>query len=128
VIAVVIGIGVDICQIARLARLRQRYGARFLDRVFTPAEQEHCGTGAACDERFAARFAAKEAFLKALGTGFAQGMSLRDVEIVSEPSGRPVLRITGAAARLLQQRGGTGVHVSLSHEREYALAFVVLEG
>ena len=122
------GIGVDLCQVPRLARLRQRYGARFLNRVFTPDEQRYCGTGAACDERFAARFAAKEAFLKALGTGFAQGISLRDVEVVTEPSGRPVLRITGAAAVLLQQRGGTGVHVSLSHEREYAAAFVVLEG
>jgi holo-[acyl-carrier protein] synthase len=124
----VVGIGVDICQTERLARLRQRYGARFLDRVFTAGEQAHCGDGAAADQRYAARFAAKEACLKALGTGLAQGATLRDVEVLSAPTGQPSLRVTGRAGELLAARGVRATHVSLSHEREYALAFVVLEG
>jgi holo-[acyl-carrier protein] synthase len=123
----IVGIGVDICRIERLARLRERHGARFLDRVFTPGEQAYCGLGPNCDQRYAARFAAKEACLKALGTGFSAGTTLKDVAVVSTPSGRPELVITGQAEHVLRQLGVVTVHVSLSHEREHAIAFVVLE-
>lgn len=123
----IVGIGVDICSVERLARLRQRYGRRFLDRVFTAAEQAYCGGGSNCDQRYAARFAAKEAFLKALGTGFASGITLKDVEIASAPSGRPALVVTGQAKQMGQQLGVQTTHVSLSHERDHAIAFVVLE-
>lgn len=123
----VVGIGVDICNVARLARLRERYGRRFLDRVFTGAEQRHCGLGRGCDERYAARFAAKEAFLKALGTGFSAGITLKDVEVVPSSTGRPELVVSGQALQVSQQLGTQTIHISLSHERDYAIAFVVLE-
>lgn len=123
----VVGIGVDICSVERLARLRQRYGRRFLDRVFTGAEQAYCGVGRGCDEHYAARFAAKEAFLKALGTGFSGGMTLRDVEVVPSRTGRPALVVTGQAEQVSRRLGVETIHVSLSHERDHAIAFVVLE-
>ena len=123
----IIGIGVDICNVERLAGLRQKYGARFIDRVFSPAERERCGDGPACDERFAARFAAKEAVMKALGTGWGQGISFANIEVRTEESGRPVVSLSGGAGRLAEQKGVTHIHVSLSHERDNAIAFVILE-
>lgn len=123
----ILGVGVDICNVTRIGKLRERYGARFLDRVFSPLEQQYCGSGASCDQRYAARFAAKEAFLKALGTGFAQGVTMRHVEVANAPGGRPSLHLSGQAERLAAERGVTAIHLSLSHEREQAVAFVVLE-
>lgn len=124
----ILGIGVDLCKVERLAGLRQRYGARFLDRVFSPVEQARCGDGPACDERYAARFAAKEAVMKALGTGWGQGVTFADIEVRTEDSGRPVVTLNGGAACLAEKKGVTQIHVSLSHERDNAIAFVILEG
>lgn len=124
----ILGIGIDICNVPRLARMRRKYGPRFLDRVFTPTEQQRCGSGPACDERYAARFAAKEAFMKAVGTGWGRGMTFADIEIATEDTGKPVLSIAGGARELADRLGVSNIHVSLSHERENAIAFVVLEG
>lgn len=118
----------DICNVERLGRLRQKYGARFLDRVFTGVEQERCGEGPACDERYAARFAAKEAVMKAFGTGWGSGVNFADIEVRTADNGRPHVTLSGGAERLASQRGITGIHISLSHERDNAIAFVVLEG
>lgn len=123
----ILGIGVDICNVQRLAQLRQKYGARFLDRVFTPVEQERCGIGAACDERYAARFAAKEAYMKALGTGWGQGLTFFDIEVSTEDTGQPRITVSGGAKRVSDERGVATIHISLSHERDNAIAFVILE-
>lgn len=123
----IIGIGVDICNVQRIAQLRQRYGARFLDRIFTPVEQERCGTGPACDERFAARFAAKEACMKALGVGWGPGIAFADIEVSTEDTGQPRLAMRGGAKQRADELGVRQVHVSLSHERDNAIAFIILE-
>lgn len=123
----ILGIGVDICNVHRLSQLRLKYGPRFLDRVFTPVEQRRCGDGPACDERYAARFAAKEAFMKAIGTGWGQGLTFLDIEVATEDTGRPVLTVTGEARQLADGAGVARIHISLSHERDAAVAFVILE-
>lgn len=123
----ILGIGVDICNVDRLAQLRQKYGARFLDRVFTPVEQARCGVGPVCDERYAARFAAKEAFMKALGTGWGSGITFFDIEVSTEDSGQPRVTVSGGARKVADERGVGTIHISLSHERDNAIAFVILE-
>jgi len=124
----ILGIGVDICNVDRLSELRRKYGPRFLDRVFTPVEQQRCGAGPGCDERYAARFAAKEAVMKALGTGWNRGLTFADIQVATEDSGRPVVTICGGARELADRLGVAHIHISLSHERDNAVAFVVLEG
>ena len=123
----ILGIGVDICNVARLSQLRRKYGPRFLDRVFTPVEQERAGCGPACDERYAARFAAKEAFMKAIGTGWGRGLTFLDIEVATEDTGRPVLSVSNGAHAIATELGVAKIHISLSHERDSAVAFVVLE-
>lgn len=124
----ILGVGVDICSVARIERLVRRYGQRFLDRVFTAQEQEQvCGRSATA-ERLAARFAAKEATMKALGTGWASGVQFLDIHVSNAPGGRPVISLVRGAAERAASMGVSQVHVSLSHERDQAIAFVVLEG
>ena len=119
------GIGIDIVQIPRMERWRQRPG--LLERYFHPQElaavfSRRGGT----DHSLAARFAAKEAFGKALGTGFA-GMVLKDIMVMSHPNGRPEMQVTGTAMDALKKNGANRVHLSLTHERDTAAAVVVLE-
>lgn len=90
-------------------------------------EQERCGIGPACDERYAARFAAKEAFMKALGTGWGQGITFFDIEVSTEDSGQPRVTVSGGAGRVAEKQGVKTIHISLSHERDNAIAFVILE-
>lgn len=123
----IIGVGVDICSVPRLAALRARYGRRFLDRVFTAIEQERCGEGPAADERYAARFAAKEALMKAVGVGWSNGLNFHDIEVRTEDTGQPRLTLTGQASRKIEELGVSALHLSLSHERDAAVAFVILE-
>ena len=123
----IVGVGVDICSVERLVQLRGKYGERFLSRVFTPVEQERAGGGPASDERYAARFAAKEAFMKALGVGWRQGISFPDIEVRTEDSGKPQLTVSGGARRATDALGVSSIHISLSHERDTAVAFVILE-
>lgn len=115
--------GVDLIEIDRIARLVNRYGGRFLEVVYTPREVDYCGLRA---PQLAARFAAKEATMKALGTG-RQGVSWRDIEVITEPSGRPRLELHGPARQRAEQAGWRSVDLSLTHSRTQALAFVVVE-
>lgn len=128
----ILGVGTDLCDIRRIENSIQRFGERFLDRVYTARERRDCdGRGGGRIPAYARRWAAKEACAKALGTGIAQGVALRDIELESLDGGAPSLRLSGgAAARLaaMTPDGATArLHVSLSDEPPYAQAFVVLE-
>ncbi len=102
---------------------------RFTERVFTPAEREYCDAkGAAAAQSYAARFAAKEAFLKALKTGWRGKITWQDIEVVNDADGVPLLNIKGEANRLLAGLGAEIIHVSISHTSEHAVAQVILEG
>jgi holo-[acyl-carrier protein] synthase len=124
----IVGVGVDLVRIDRVAGLLERQGERARARLFTDAECRRCEEGRHPPESFAARFAAKEAFFKALGTGWGRGGSWTDVEVVSAPSGAPSIRLSGAAAALAEERGVRAIHLSLTHSDDTAAAFVVLEG
>ena len=114
--------GVDIIEISRVGQVLERYGQRFLDRVFTPGEIAYCRGRA---PNLAARFAAKEATMKALGTG-VRGVGWRDIEVVRHKSGAPAIELHHRAKRRAQQLAVEEISVSLSHSRDYAVAFVVL--
>jgi len=124
----VIGVGTDLMEIARIQQSIARFGERFLERVFTPSEIEYCQRKKNAAESFAARFAAKEAAAKALGTGISYGISWLEIEVNREPTGRPILTLTGRAAQRARQIGVTRASLSLTHSRETALAVVVMEG
>jgi holo-[acyl-carrier protein] synthase len=123
------GIGVDLVKVDRLARVLERYGERFLKRVFTDREIAYCQSRAQQGVyQFAQRFAAKEAFSKALGVGLRQGgIRWREVEVLPDPRGKPEIQVTGRAAELCQEMGITGLHLSLTDEDHLAVAMVVLE-
>jgi holo-[acyl-carrier protein] synthase len=121
------GIGVDIVDIARIQALLDRYGERFLRRVYTDAEKAYAMDGANRAERLAGRFAVKEALMKALGTGKSQGILWRDVETLRARSGKPEVHLHGQAVRWAKLQGGGPVHVSITHDGGKAVAFVILE-
>jgi holo-[acyl-carrier protein] synthase len=123
----IVGTGVDICEVRRIAQSISRFGDRFLQRCFTPSEIAYCRSKANSAERFAARFAAKEAAMKAIGTGLARGVTWRDFEVGHAPGGRPLLRLSGRAAELATSLGAAHSHLSLSHGQDHAIAFVILE-
>jgi holo-[acyl-carrier protein] synthase len=123
----VLGIGVDVVAVGRIARSLTEGDRRFEELVFTPQERTACAARADRAQALAARFAAKEACLKALGTGVAQGLSLQQVEVIDGEGGRPELRLSGPAAERARALGVGRMHVSLSHELEVAAAVVVLE-
>ena len=124
----IIGIGTDIVEVDRINHLVGKYGQRFLDRIFTAVEQEACLGAANQGQRLAARFAAKESVMKALGTGWARGVRFKDIEIPSSEKQRPQVQLRGAAAERARKLGGTTWHLSLTHIDRFAVAFVVLEG
>lgn len=124
----ILGTGVDLAEVDRIRDAAERYGARFLERVYTPAEIAYASRKANKYERFAARFAAKEAGMKAIGTGWRGGVRWQDFEVVNEPSGRPTLRFHGVALQVAQRLGVQRVHLSLTHTGTLALAHVILEG
>ena len=124
----VIGIGTDITEIDRISQMVERHARSFLDRVFTPNEQRYCGSGAAARERYAARWAAKEAVLKARGTGWSVGIAWTDVEVVKLPSGAVSVALSGGAARRAEELGVTEVLLSVSHGKNHAVAFAVAQG
>ena len=123
----VVGIGLDLVEIARLERVLSTYGSRFEERVYTRSELEACAGRADRTQALAARFAAKEACLKALGTGWSGGLSFRQVEIVSDAGGRPAIRLLGRAESRARELGVRSIHVSLTHQPATAAAVVVLE-
>jgi holo-[acyl-carrier protein] synthase len=123
----IVGTGVDITEVPRIAAAIERFGERFLRRIFTDNEIRYCESKQNRVERFAARFAAKEAALKALGTGWRRGIAWRDVEVTREPGGRPTMVFHGVAREFAAKLGTKRVHLSLSHTVEHAIAQVILE-
>jgi holo-[acyl-carrier protein] synthase len=122
------GIGVDLVKVARVAAALERHGDRFLNRIFTAREIEHCRGKVRAASMLALRFAAKEAFSKALGVGLRQGgIRWREVEVVPNPMGKPEFFVTGRAAELCEEAGISGMHLTLTDEDHLALAVVVLE-
>ncbi len=123
----ILSVGTDLAEVPRIRDAHARFGDRFLQRVFTPHEIAYCLVKANRFERLAARFAAKEALMKAIGTGLTQGVSWHDVEVTNLPSGRPTLRLSGQAAVHAQRLGTRRIHVSLTHTATMAMAVVILE-
>ena len=124
----VLGLGTDLIETRRVQESIDRFGERFLERIFTPEEIAYCQRKKKnAAESFAARFAAKEAGAKALGTGISRGVSWKEFEVRREASGRPTLHLSGRAAELAEAMGVKRVQLSLTHSRELALAVVVAE-
>jgi holo-[acyl-carrier protein] synthase len=125
----VIGHGIDIVETARIAKLIEAHGQHFLNRVFTPAEQQYCNASKKrSTEHYAGRFAAKEAVLKVLGTGWRGQIAWTDIEIIKDPSGQPHIHLTGECARLAGEKGITHWHLSISHIDTHATASAIGEG
>jgi len=123
----IIGTGVDLVEIARFRKVLERSKDRFVQRVFTPAEQKFCNAHQDPVPHFAVRFAAKEAVFKALGTGWAKGITWQDAEVLREESGAPVMILHGEAQKLAFAKGAHSVHLSLSHTENSAVATAILE-
>jgi holo-[acyl-carrier protein] synthase len=123
----VLGLGTDLIETKRLQESIDRFGDRFLERIFTEDEIAYCMRKKNAAESFAARFAAKEAAAKALGTGISRGVSWKEFEVRREASGRPTLHLSGRAAELAGAMGVRQIQLSLTHSRELALAVVVAE-
>jgi holo-[acyl-carrier protein] synthase len=126
-ITMIVGSGIDLVEIHRIQDTVDRHGARFLNKVFTPAEQAYCLRKRNAAESLAARFAAKEAGAKALGTGMSRGVTWLEIEVVREPGGRPALRFHGRAAEVARRLNARRAALSITHSRDFAMASVVLE-
>lgn len=124
----IVGTGTDLTEIGRVERSIARFGDRFLERIYTAGEREYCMRKRKPAESFAARFAAKEAGAKALGTGISRGVGWQDFEVRRLPGERPRLFLQGRAAELAEALGVVAVSLSLTHTREMAMAVVVMEG
>jgi holo-[acyl-carrier protein] synthase len=125
---VILGVGTDIVEVARIRAAQERFAARFLQRLLHPAEIAYCLAFRVPAPHVAARFAAKEAIAKAFGTGIGGELGWHDMEIARHPSGQPHVVLHGRGVDLLHRLGGCGVHLSLSHTADYATAVAVLEG
>jgi len=123
----IVGSGIDLIEIERIQRSMDRFGQRFLDRIYTPAEQAYCLNKRKSAESFAARFAAKEAGAKALGTGISHGVNWLEIEVIRSFGGRPTLRFHGRAAQIAAHIGARHASLSLTHSTTQAMASVVLE-
>jgi|SRR5271155_1162108 len=123
----IIGTGVDLAEVPRIRQSIERYGARFLNRIYTEAEISYCEEKASRFESYAARFAAKEAGMKALGTGWSRGVRWRDIEVVRRKGQRPTIQFHGEAAAIATKLGARNIALSLTHTSEQALAHVILE-
>ena len=123
----IVGTGVDIAEVGRIAATIERFGRRFTERVFTPDEIRYCESKANKAERYAARFAAKEAGMKAIGTGWRHGVTWQDIEVKRVPGERPTVVFSGKAGEFFAKLGATKAHLSLTHTAEFAMAQVILE-
>ncbi len=121
------GIGIDVVQNDRIRQSIERFGDRFVNRIYTAAEIEYCKQSGTSEIHYAARFAAKEAAFKALGTGWAEGVTWKDVEVVRLASGKPELYLHGEALSRATSAGATRFHVSLTHDQLVSCAVVILE-
>ena len=123
----IVGMGVDIAEIDRVEAAIKRHGQPFLERVFTAEEIRYCERHKSKFERYAARFAAKEAAMKALGTGWRRGVRWRDIEVRNEASGKPGIYFAGVAAEFAEKMGARHFHLSITHSGNLAVAQVILE-
>ena len=123
----IVGSGVDLAEVDRIEAAIARFGDRFISRIYTPGEIAYVERKANRFERYAARFAAKEAGMKAIGTGWRYGIRWQDFEVANEPSGRPTLRFHGVAAEFARRLGVRNVALSITHTKTVSLAYVVLE-
>jgi len=124
---VIVGVGLDIAEIDRIGAAIARHGAPFLERIYTTREVSYCENHKNKFERYAARFAAKEAAMKALGTGWRGGVRWRDIEVVRQASGKPTLDLEGAARRFANDLGVKNISLTITHSGNLALAQVIFE-
>jgi holo-[acyl-carrier protein] synthase len=125
---VIVGAGIDVAEVDRIRAAMQRYGTRFTERIYTPAEIAYVEAKANRYERYAGRFAAKEAGMKAIGTGWRKGVRWQDFEVHNLPGGRPTLRLHGEAALVAARLGVKTITLSITHTAEIGMAQVILEG
>jgi holo-[acyl-carrier protein] synthase len=125
---VIVGTGIDIAEVDRITAAIKRHGAPILRRLYTPREISYCESRRNKFERYAARFAAKEAGMKALGTGWAHGVRWRDIEVANTPGGKPTLRLAGIAQQVAERLGVKNISLSITHSGNIALAQVIFEG
>jgi holo-[acyl-carrier protein] synthase len=123
----IIGLGLDIAEVDRIREALTRHGAAMIERLYTPSEAAYCESHKNRFERYAARFAAKEAAMKALGTGWRRGIRWRDIEVANAPSGKPTLRLDGAARQIADDLGVRNISLSITHSGNLAIAQVVFE-
>ena len=123
----ILGMGTDLAEVGRIRQSVERYGDRFLKRVYTDVERSYAMRKKNYTERLAGRFAAKEAGMKAIGTGWRCGVTWKDFEVVNESSGKPTLRLSGAAAQIAERMGTKRIALSITHTAAMALAVVILE-
>jgi len=121
------GIGTDFVEVSRIDKILQRWGDRFIGKVYSINEINYCKNKAFPAMHYAARFAAKESFLKSLGIGLGMGVKLKDIEVINNPLGSPVLKIHERIKDSLDKLGIIAMHISITHTREHALAIVILE-
>jgi holo-[acyl-carrier protein] synthase len=124
---VIVGSGIDLAEVPRIRASVEKFGDKFLQRVYTDLERAYVERKANKYERYAARFAAKEAGMKALGTGWRRGVTWHDFEVANLPSGRPTLRLHGRAKEIAEELGVKNISLSLTHTVENGMAFVVFE-
>jgi holo-[acyl-carrier protein] synthase len=124
---VIVGLGIDIAEVARVKAAIERHGETFLRRLYTAKEQEYCERFKNKYERYAGRFAAKEAAMKALGTGWSRGVRWVDVEVTREKGGRPTMRLAGEAAHIADRLGVKYISLSITHTADQAFAQVIFE-
>ncbi|OFV93735.1 MAG: holo-[acyl-carrier-protein] synthase [Acidobacteria bacterium RIFCSPLOWO2_12_FULL_54_10] len=124
----ILGMGMDIEEIARVREVMERHGERFVKRVFTAGEVSYCSQHKYPELRYAARFAAKEAAMKALGTGWRDGVAWKQIEVANLPSGKPTIHLNGKALEVFQLLEGKSIAVTLSHSQQVAVAAVIIEG
>ena len=123
----IVGTGIDIAEVPRIRQSIDRFGDRFLRRIYTAGEMRYCDSKANRVERYAARFAAKEAGMKAIGTGWKRGVRWQDFEVTNLPSGRPTLQFHGEAAKIAGQLGVRNIALSITHTAAQGVAIVILE-
>lgn len=123
----IVGIGIDLVKISRLEEMTKRWGDRFLDRVFTASERAYCLQRKRPHIHFSARFAVKEATMKALGTGLREGIRWKEIETRNAPDGKPEVRMSGKTRQLAEAQKVSGIFASMTHDHDYAIGQVILE-
>lgn len=124
----VLGIGTDIIECERVASMIEKHPGVFINRVYTPSEIEYCGSKKSATQHYAGRWAAKEAILKAIGTGWAKGIQWTDIEVINEKGGKPFVKLGGEAKKICEARGMVEILISISHCKAYATAFATAVG